>query len=212
MAKECVILRVIEVKLGKGFKGKDGAGKDGVPLTKALAMAHAQLSSHGPKTESSRTPSESKHEKRRPTERGCLLGHMRWIASSSTYLRRSPDCFLKPEKRRKFPRFSKRRKFNFHRLINNVGVTEVNLISTIGSNSICFTFELTKRRNNPRNKERKIWALAVYCSIRLCYMFSMSNCRGESDLGLCTAPWQLRDLQKKLLGPQYPLHCSFRVK
>jgi len=28
-------------------------------------------------------------------------------------------------------------------------------------------------------------ALAFYVSVRICYMFPMSQCRGESDLGLC---------------------------
>ena len=31
----------------------------------------------------------------------------------------------------------------------------------------------------------KRWALAFYFSVRICYMFRMSKCRGEFDLGLC---------------------------
>jgi len=44
----------------------------------------------------------------------------------------------------------------------------------------------TCRERSSRAAESKRWALENYFSERICYMFLMSKCRGDWDLGLCT--------------------------
>ena len=50
---------------------------------------------------------------------------------------------------------------------------------------VILTWQTCGQRSS-KTAESKRWALGNYFSERICYMFLMSKCRGDSDLGLCT--------------------------
>ena len=55
----------------------------------------------------------------------------------------------------------------------------------VGSNSNVILTRHTCGQRSGMNAGGKRRALAFYFSVRICYMFRMSKCRGESYLGLC---------------------------
>ena len=56
----------------------------------------------------------------------------------------------------------------------------------VGSNPNVILTRQTYGQRSRKAAGSKHRRLAFYCSIRICYMFPLSKCRGESDLGLCT--------------------------
>ena len=67
----------------------------------------------------------------------------------------------------------------------------------------------SQRSSSLRAAESKRQALGKHISGRICYMFPLSKCRGDGDLGLCTAsvpafgePMRSGDFQKKRVSTQ----------
>jgi len=56
----------------------------------------------------------------------------------------------------------------------------------VGSFTLVILTRQTCGQRSSRAAESKRRALGNYVSERICYMFLMSNCRGDRDLGLCT--------------------------
>jgi len=67
-------------------------------------------------------------------------------------------------------------------------------------------------QRSSRTAESKRRALGNYFSERICYMFSISKCRGDRDLGLCTTVHNsARRLLSAVLLERWPQVCRVKI-
>jgi len=85
---------------------------------------------------------------------------------------------------------------------HSIGFVVVETTWFIGSNVNVILTQQTWGQRSIMSAGSKRWALAFYFPIRICYIFPISRCRGESNLGL----WPTSVLAKRM-----PLCiCEFR--